>query len=159
MPMPPMQVPLITQPFPHQQMNQHQQVNPQQQQRFFQNNQNQFNQRQKQTTGHNNGHPYQQRQMPLNQMPKPQGNQQAANPFIPLQASRKATKPMNIQGEAKKIQHLKEQNKPQKEAASSTSQAQNNKIEAQENATLIGSSNPVVDMRKNRLAIDFSTLN
>lgn len=133
--MPPMQGPLNSHPFSHQQMN------PQPQQRFYHNNQNQFIQRQKQTMNHNNG--------PLVVNPN-------TNPFIPLQASRKATKLKSVQGESKKC--AKEQNKPQQQAAS-----QMPVVEAvstsQETSALNSGSNPVVDMRKNRLAIDFSALN
>lgn len=121
------------------------------QQRFFHNNQNQFNQRQK-PVNNNHSHPYQQRQMPPQQAPQ-QLNQQAANPFIPLQASRKATKPKNVQGEAKNV-HLKEQIKPQKEVA-----VQKPAVETaspQEVASLTGSSKPTVDNRRCRVAIDFS---
>lgn len=149
MTMPPMQVPLIAQPFPHQQ------INSQPQQRFFQNNQNQFNQRQKQPMSHNNGHPYQQRQIQPHQMPQQQANQQASNPFIPLQASRKATKPKNVQSELKKTQPLKEQQKPQKEVANHKPTVETAST-SQETAIMTGSANPTVDNRKCRIAIDFS---
>jgi hypothetical protein len=79
---------------------QHQQSPHQQQQRFFQNNQPNFNNQGR--VRQPNFHQQQQQQ----HQNRPQGNQQqqqqnAANPFIPLQASRKATKSKNPQAETK----------------------------------------------------------
>lgn len=132
------------------------------QKRFFHNNQNHPNAAPPQYQQHPNagrqmpnvGHPYQQRQMPLHQMPQQPINQQAPNPFIPLQASRKATKPKNVQGDVKKILPPREQNKPQKEAAIQEPVVETAST-SQENAI---STVPAFDNRKCRLAIDFSTL-
>lgn len=119
-------------------------------QRFFQNNQNQFNQRPKLT---NNSHPYQQRQLPPQHAPQ-QLVQQAPNPFIPLQASRKATKPKNVQVEARKVNLSKGQMKPQQEMPSQKAAVETASL--QETANLTGISKPTVDNRRCRVAIDFS---
>lgn len=75
------------------------------------------------------------------------------NPFVPLQASRKATKAKNIQQDTKKVappvqvvRHQKEKipvAKPELQASSQKSNAN------------VGSE-PAVDKRKNRLAISFA---
>lgn len=145
MPVPPMHVPMVAQPFPHQQMNQPPQ-------RFFHNPQNQFNQRQK-PMNNNNSHPYQQRQMPPQQSHQQQ-NQQAPNPFIPLQASRKATKSKNAQAESKNAHAVKEKVKPLKEIPVPKPAAE--KAPSQETVSTAGTSKPTVDNRRCRVAIDFS---
>jgi hypothetical protein len=138
LPVPGMPVPLMAQPFPQQPL-----------QRFFQNNQNQLNQRPKQM---NNSHLYQQRQL-LPQHAPQQMNQQAPNPFIPLQASRKATKPKNVHVEVKTVNPSQEQMKPQQETPQ---KAAVDTASSQGIANQIGTSKPTVDNRRCRVAIDFS---
>ena len=141
----------------------------QQQQRFFNNNNNNnFNQRQRQPMMMNNNHLVQQRPMQQQQPQRPMQQQQqmsmpqqqaqpAVNPFIPLQASRKATKTKNVQGgESKKPLQVKESNKPHKEVKQEPKAPVEAPVVPQETENLnVSTSKPAIDNRKCRLAISF----
>lgn len=135
--MKPMSMPPMSMP-PMQQQQQH---------RFFHNNNNNsfnnsFNQQNRFRPSHYN------QQRPTQVQPPQQAPAPGPNPFIPLQASRKATKTKNNQPEPKKLPQQKpvvEQHQEVKEPATS-------QIGTSFNTSF---NQPAVDNRKCRLAISF----
>lgn len=99
-----------------------------------------------------NASQYHQRPAFANQQHQPSPAQ--ANPFVPLQASRKATKAKNIQTpDVKKVAQPKQAK--QKEATSGAVNVQpETPASAQKTNATVGIS-PAVDKRKSRLAISF----
>lgn len=93
----------------------------------------------------------QQRQPSQQQQQQPQSP--AVNPFIPLQASRKATKSKGNQSESKKVAAHKEVVKP-KEVVNIVKAPEVAQV-ASETKTANSSAQPVIDNRKCRLAISF----
>lgn len=150
-------------PVSHQQPQPQQQHVQPQQQRFFNNNnfnngnQNFNNQNRFKPLPHYQQQPQQQqRQPPMQQQQQQQG--QAPNPFIPLQASRKATKAKNIQSEPKKAQQKQAAAAQQKEIEkiSKPSPVATSHIESDvKNVSVNQPQAAVQDNRKCRLAINF----
>lgn len=138
MSMPPMSIPPMAMPPMHQQPH-----------RFFHNNNSSFNGMNGNFNNQNRFRPSHYNQRPTQVQPPLQQQLPGPNPFIPLQASRKATKTKNNQVEAKKppveqvvVQKKEVATKP--EASLTVAAAVN-----------LNSSQPAVDNRKCRLAISF----
>lgn len=133
------------------------QQHPQQQQRFYnnQNNNNNFNNGNRPKPPHHQTRPMLVQQYQQQQAPPP-----AVNPFIPLQASRKATKAKNLPFTQKPT--VKEVAAPQDVPALPTTSQTVAQIEqaifnTSQTATepKVANSKPTVDNRKSRLAISF----
>lgn len=146
-------------------------VQPQPQQRFFNNGNQNFNGNENFNGNQNFNNqnrfkplPHyqqqtQQRQPSQQQQQQGQAQGQAPNPFIPLQASRKATKAKNIQSEPKKAAQQKQAVAQQKELKNDVEKnlmplpAATSQIEA--DVKDVSVNQPAVDNRKCRLAISF----